>query len=266
MFAWENGGHGPNSVDIKYLLDEQPTRLYEEHSFLQYRQRFINIHCLSHTCKLWPISVYRDLFDLFSRVSPSHRLLPLDRIIKMSYLIFLDKGNNMSNSAIDLTHIFLRFSHWDVYKVKVRNGRRIYCGLPKFLNPMGDNSSLDLDISPDSSPAESVNEKQQFDPCATATSTSVCLKDPDTHHHNLSTLQLLFAHIGYVNSIYYVLISRPFHSAALTLFLATTDAVRSIPDNISPCLCLINRHRQLFPRAFQQLSVTYKDLKFNTHG
>ena len=130
---------------------------------------------------------------------------------------------------------------------------------------MADNSSLDLDLSPDASPAESVNEKQQFDPCASSTSTSVCLKDPDPHRHNLSTLRLLFAHIGYVNSIYYVLISRPFHSAALTLFLATTDAVRSIP-NISSCLCLINRHRQLFLRVFQQLSVTYKDLKFNTHG
>lgn len=98
---------------------------------------------------------------------------------------------------------------------------------------MADNSSLDL--SPDASPAESVNEKQRFDPCATttdvptnATSTSVCLKDPDPHHHNLSTLRLLFAHIGCVNFIYYVLILWPIHSAALTLFLATTDAVRSI--------------------------------------
>jgi hypothetical protein len=99
---------------------------------------------------------------------------------------------------------------------------------------MANNSSLDL--SPDASPAESVNEKQQFDPCATttdsdvpinATSLSVCLEDPDPHHHNLSTLRLLFAHIGYVNFIYYVLISWPIHSAALTLFLATTDAVSS---------------------------------------
>lgn len=100
---------------------------------------------------------------------------------------------------------------------------------------MADDSSLDLDLSPDVSPAESVNEKQEFDPCATATSTSVSLKEPDPHHHNLSTLQLLFAHIGYVNFIYYVLISWPFHSAALTLFLATTDAVRR--TKYSPCLC-----------------------------
>ena len=112
-----------------------------------------------------------------------------------------------------------------MYKV---SGHRIYWGLPKFLNPMADNSSLDF--SPDASLAESVSENQRFDPCATttdvptnATSTSVCLKDP--HHHDLSTLRLLFAHIGYVNFIYYVLISWPIHSAALTLFLATTDAV-----------------------------------------
>ena len=98
---------------------------------------------------------------------------------------------------------------------------------------MANNSSLDL--SPDSSPAESVNEKQKFSPCATTTdvlsvnaaSPSLCLEDPDPHQHNLSTLRLLIAHIGYVNFIYYALISCPIHSAALTLFLATTDAVRS---------------------------------------
>ena len=101
---------------------------------------------------------------------------------------------------------------------------------------MADNSSLDL--CPDASPAESVNEKQQFDPCTTTTDvpsnatsiTSVSLGDPDSHHRNLSTLRLLFAHIGYFNFIYYVLISWPIHSAALTLFLATTDAVRSIAN------------------------------------
>ena len=136
----------------------------------------------------------------------------------------------MSNPAIDLTHISCDSA--TETRIKSKNGHRIYCGLPKFLNPMADNSSLDLDLSPDASPAESVNEKQQFNPCASATSTSVCLKE-DPHHHNLSTLRLLFAHIGYVNFIYYVFISRPFHSAALTLFLATTDAVRNTKYSLS---------------------------------
>ena len=138
----------------------------------------------------------------------------------------------MSDRVTDLTHISLQSSsHWDVYKVRERNGHRIYCALPKFLNQMVNNSSVDL--FPDASPAESVNEKQKFSPCATttdvsinATSPSVCLEDPDPHHHSLSTLRILFAHIGYVNFIYYVPVSWPIHSAALTLFLATTDAVR----------------------------------------
>lgn len=149
----------------------------------------------------------------------------------VTYLIFWAKETPWRRLEIYWSHLF---PCWDLYKVRERNGHRIYCGPPKFLNPMADNSSLDL--CPGASPAESVNEKQQFDPCATttevpinATSTSltVCLEDPDPHHHNLSTLRLLFAHIGYVYFIYYVLISWPIHSAALTLFLATTDAVRS---------------------------------------
>jgi hypothetical protein len=139
---------------------------------------------------------------------------------------------------------------------------------------MADSDNFSPDLSPDASvtvsPAESV--KEQFDPCATttdvpinATSTSVGLEEPDFHNHpNLSTLRLLFAHIGYVNFIYYVHISWPIHSAALTLFLATTDAVRN--TEYFSMSCLIDLHRQLSPRVFQQLSVTYKDLKFNTHG
>jgi hypothetical protein len=56
-----------------------------------------------------------------------------------------------------------------------------------------------------------VDEKQDFDPCATASDVPtndelvvqqvepVCLEDANSHHHDLSTLRLLIAHIGYVN-------------------------------------------------------------------
>lgn len=95
------------------------------------------------------------------------------------------------------------------------------------LNPMINNSSIDLSQapSPDVSPAENINEKQQFDPCAKttihATSTSVCPEDIDPHHHNLSTLRLLFAHIGYIN--FYLL--RPYLMAYLQCYF------NSIPCN-----------------------------------
>lgn len=79
------------STPNTFLMNNPLSGLYEEHSFLRYRQRFINIHCLSHTCRLWPISVYRDLLWSIFWGSLSYRLLPLDRIIKMSYLIFLTK-------------------------------------------------------------------------------------------------------------------------------------------------------------------------------
>ena len=136
------------------------------------------------------------------------------RLIEVSnqdviYLIFLETTCQI---VLLISLIFPCDSATETCIKSERNGHRFYCGLPKFLNSMADNSSLDL--SPDASPAESVNEKQHFDPCATttdvpinSTGTSVCLEDPDPYHHNLSTLRLLFAHIGYVNFIYYVLIS-----------------------------------------------------------
>ena len=180
-----------------------------------------------------PISVYRDLFDLYSRGPIVPTLAAWSRsLTKM--LLTLSFGQWKQVKSCYWSHISLRFS-WDAYKVGEKNGHRIYCGLPKFLILMADSDDSSPDFSPDVSvtvsPAESI--KEQFDPCATttdvpinATSTSVGLEEPDSHHHNLSTLRLLFAHIGYVNFIYYVHISWPIHSAALTLFLATTDAVR----------------------------------------
>jgi hypothetical protein len=85
---------------------------------------------------------------------------------------------------------------------------------------MAENPSLVLSL--DASPTKSIDEKQQFDPCATATdvpidgsarsititsSSAHHLENPNSHHHDLSTLRLLTAHIGYVNFIYHILVS-----------------------------------------------------------
>lgn len=73
---------------------------------------------------------------------------------------------------------------------------------PKFFNPMAEHPSLILSL--DASPAQSVDEKQQFDPCATTTDVPVndsarSITSSSACHHDLSTLRLLTAHIGYVD-------------------------------------------------------------------
>lgn len=119
-------------------------------------------------------------------------------------MIVLPKESNMSNRAVDL--FYLGSANWDAYKVKERNGHRIHCELPKILNPMSENPSLVL--FPDASPTVTIDEKQNFDPCATTTDVPVnasartsitSLEDAHDHHHKLSTLRLLAAHIGYIN-------------------------------------------------------------------
>ncbi|KAF8807249.1 MFS general substrate transporter [Phlegmacium glaucopus] len=109
---------------------------------------------------------------------------------------------------------------------------------------MAENPSLVPPLN--ASPTDSV--EQQFDPCATTTdvpvdgsassiaSSSVCLEDPKTYHHNLSTLRLLIVHIG----------------AALTLFLATTDATV-----VSTSLPTIASELQASPIQYTWVGVAY---------
>lgn len=64
------------------------------------------------------IGLQGSFWSLFWGSLLSCRLIEVFIIIKMfTYLIFLTKGNDMSNRGVDLTHISLLFSHWDVYKV-----------------------------------------------------------------------------------------------------------------------------------------------------
>lgn len=111
--------------------------------------------------------------------------------------ISLAKETACQINVIDL----IRFSHWDTYKVREGNGYTIQVIVDYPTFSMVDKPSLVLSL--DASPTY---ETKELGRCATTTSVttngSACLKDASSFHHDLSTLRLLAAHIGYVHLLY----------------------------------------------------------------